>query len=171
MRCRQNWSESCENTLNEQIKTEYTASYKYHQIAAFFYRDDIGLNKLGDYFNKASLEEREHADKFLKYQTMRGGVAKLQTLPIEELDFSLNNVESVRQSLCLALQLEKKVNESLINLHKVAEEAGDAQFSDFIEGEFLNEQVEAISDISKKISQLEMIGDDGHGVWHFVQDL
>ena len=71
----------------------------------------------------------------------------------------------------LPLQLEKKVNESLINLHKVAEEAGDAQFSDFIEGEFLNEQVEAISDISKKISQLEMIGDDGHGVWHFVQDL
>ena len=98
MRCRQNWSESCENTLNEQIKTEYTASYKYHQIAAFFYRDDIGLNKLGDYFNKASLEEREHADKFLKYQTMRGGVAKLQTLPIEELDL-ISNIQS-KYMLC-----------------------------------------------------------------------
>lgn len=171
MKCRQNWSKSCENTLNEQIKMEYTASYKYHQIASFFYRDDIGLNKLGDYFNKASLEEREHADKFLKYQTMRGGVVKLQTLPIEELELSLNNIESVRQSFCLALHLERTVNESLLKLHKVADEAGDAQFSDFIEGEFLNEQVEAISDISKKISQLEMIGDDGHGVWHFVQDL
>ena len=45
MKCRQNWSSNCENSLNEQIKTEYRASYKYHQIASFFYRDDVGLDK------------------------------------------------------------------------------------------------------------------------------
>ena len=92
-------------------------------------------------------------------------------MPIEELDLSLNNNESVLQGFTLALGLEKSVNQSLINLHKVAEESNDGQFADFIEGEFLNEQVEAISDLSKKISQLEMIGDDGFGILSFVKNL
>ena len=37
-----------------------------------------------------------------------------------------------------------------------------------LEGEFLEEQVEAIADISRKISQLRLIGEDGHGIWNFV---
>ena len=71
----------------------------------------------------------------------------------------------------LALELEESVNRELIKLHKVAEEAGDAQFSDFLEGEFLEEQVEAIADLSRVVSQLKLIGDDGHGVWALVNNL
>ena len=41
----------------------------------------------------------------------------------------------------MALQLERDVNQSLLELHDLAEKNADAQFSDFIEGEFLKEQV------------------------------
>jgi ferritin heavy chain len=41
----------------------------------------------------------------------------------------------------LALCLEKLTNEKLLALHKVAEEANDPQMTDFIEGNFLEEQV------------------------------
>jgi hypothetical protein len=39
------------------------------------------------------------------------------------------------------------VNESLLGLHKVAGEKGDAHLCDFLESEFLNEQVESIKKV------------------------
>ena len=63
------------------------------------------------------------------------------------------------------------MNRQLIKLHKIAEECCDAQFSDFLEGEFLKEQVEAIADLSRVVSQLNLIGDDGHGIWALVNNL
>lgn len=166
MSVRETWSNSCENAVNDQIRVEYMASYHYHLLASYFYRLDVGLIKLGDYFNEASKEEREHADKLMRYQCMRGGMVKLNTLPVPDLN--LQKEKDVLESFNLALSLEQSVNKKLLELHKVAEEAGDAQFSDYLEGEFLEEQVEAIADLSRKISQLELIGQDGHGIWSFV---
>ena len=169
MPAKDTWSDVCEAALNEQIKVEYLASYHYHLLASHFYTLDSGLQKLGDYYNKASLEEREHADKFMKYQTMRGGKVQLYNLNVPDLN--LTSGSDVKQSFELALELEESVNRQLIKLHKVAEESNDAQFADFLEGEFLKEQVEAIADLSRILSQLKMIGDDGHGVWALVNNL
>ncbi|KAG1365644.1 Ferritin [Cocos nucifera] len=66
----------------------------------------------------------------------------------------------------LALSLEKLTNEKLLNLHSVAEKCNDPQMVDFIESEFLGEQVEAIKKISEYVAQLRRVG-KGHGVWHF----
>ncbi len=166
---RQNWSEECEVALNEQIRTEYRASLQYHVLAAYFYRDDIGLMKLGDFYNKRSKEEREHADELMRYQTMRGGVVKLITLPVEEL--TLLKEKCILQSFRIALEQERTVNQKLLELHAVASKNNDPQFSDYIEGTFLKEQVEDISFLSKSISTLEMYGHDFHGAWHFVESL
>ncbi|GMH30021.1 hypothetical protein Nepgr_031864 [Nepenthes gracilis] len=70
----------------------------------------------------------------------------------------------------LALSLEKLVNEKLLKLQSVAEENNDPQMQDFIESEFLAEQVEAIKKISEYVTQLRMVS-QGHGVWHFDQML
>merc|ERR1712113_518703 len=59
-----------------------------------------------------------------------------------------------------SLDLEKKVHEALLDLHKVADSHGDAQLTDFIEGEYLKEQVEAqkeIGDLITKMIGLEML--------------
>lgn len=71
MRGRQNWSEECENKLNQQINTELEASYAYMQMASYFMRQNVGVDKLVKYFSNASMEEREHAEKFIKYQNIR----------------------------------------------------------------------------------------------------
>ena len=70
----------------------------------------------------------------------------------------------------LALSLEKLTNEKLLSLHSVADRNNDPQMADFIENEFLTEQVEAIKKISEYVAQLRMVG-KGHGVWHFDQML
>lgn len=55
------------------------------------------------------------------------------------------------------------VNKSLLNLHKVAEENNDPQLCDFIESEYLQEQVEAIKKIADLVTQLNRVGGDGLG--------
>ena len=146
MNCRQNWSEKSEVELNKQISREYQASLSYHVLSNYFNRDDIGLNKLVDYFNKASLEEREHADKLMNYQSMRGGIVKLSS--IDPLTIELDKSNDIIEAFQIALELEKTINNDLLELHKIADEEGDPQFCDYLEGEFLKEQVESISEIS-----------------------
>merc|ERR1712107_684648 len=43
-----------------------------------------------------------------------------------------------------ALELEKTVNQSLLDIHKVAGDKGDGHLCDFLESEYLSEQVEGI---------------------------
>ena len=168
-RCRQNWSKLCEKTLNDQINLELLASYTYLFLSTYFGRDDVALNPLVEYFNKASLEEREHAFKLIEYQNKRGGIVELDVIACPTINFKTKN--NVMEAFEFSLQLEKKVNKSLLDLHKIGESENDPQFCDYIEGEFLNEQMEANSDLSKIITQIEMIGDDGHGIWEFVQKI
>ena len=172
MNCRQNWSVKSELELNKQINREYKASLSYHVLSNYFNRDDIGLNKLVDYFNKASLEEREHADKLMNYQSMRGGIVNLSI--IEPLTIELDKSNDIISAFQIALELEKTINSHLLNLHQISEEENDPQFCDYLEAEFLKEQVESISDISKIISVLNRLSgsnNDQHAIWNFIQTL
>ncbi|KAJ8540476.1 hypothetical protein K7X08_030395 [Anisodus acutangulus] len=53
---------------------------------------------------------------------------------------------------------------------KVATRNNDVQLADFVESEYLQEQVESIKKISEYVAQLRRVG-KGHGVWHFDQML
>ena len=167
MKCRQNWSKECEDELNNQINREYQASLSYHVISTYFNRDDIGLQKLVDYFNKASLEEREHADKLMNYQNMRGGVVKIESIKPSKIELGLPN--DILSAFTKALEMEKEINQHLLDLHKIAE--NDPQFCDYLEGEFLKEQVEAISELSKIISVIERFNGDQHAIWNYIETL
>merc|ERR1712031_101370 len=70
---RQNFSEKTEETLNAHINMELYASYVYQAAARHFQRDDVALFGFAKYFQHNSDEEREHAEKFQKYQVLRGG--------------------------------------------------------------------------------------------------
>ena len=169
---KQNWSNDCENAVNNQIDLEYYASHYYHLLYCFFRRDDIGLEKIANYFKKASEEEREHAEKLMDYQTLRGG--RVVFKGVKEIELSLEDhiraKSHIKEAFCLALGLEKTVNQSLLNIHRLASEKEDPQFTDFLEGEYLKEQVEANYELSKIISQLELIGNDGAGLWNFAHN-
>lgn len=49
------------------------------------------------------------------------------------------------QAMQSALELEKHVNQALLDLHKTADSHGDAQMCDFIEANYLTEQVSFIT--------------------------
>ncbi|GAY32104.1 hypothetical protein CUMW_000630 [Citrus unshiu] len=223
---RQKYEDECEAAINEQINVEYNVSYVYHALYAYFDRDNIALRGLAKFFKESSEEEREHAEKFMEYQNLRGGKVKLHSImqPPSEFDhaekgdalygkfsgltaalnhliYSISRLKSynvillvmvrsnvnpdfdvlwlVDSAMELALSLEKLTNEKLLSLRSVADRNNDPQMGDFVESEFLGEQVsfdfdsssvEAINKIAKYVSQLRMVG-KGHGVWHFDQML
>ncbi|XP_058748220.1 ferritin-2, chloroplastic-like [Vicia villosa] len=159
-----------EAAVNEQINVEYNVSYVYHALYAYFDRDNVALRGLAKFFKESSEEEREHAEKLMEYQNKRGGKVKLQSIVMPLSEFDHADKGDALHAMELALSLEKLTNEKLLNLHSVASKNGDVQLADFVESQFLGEQVEAIKKISEYVAQLRRVG-KGHGVWHFDQVL
>merc|ERR1712137_508830 len=67
-KCRQNYHEECEAAINKQINMELFASYSYTALSSHFSRDDVSLQGFAKFFKDSSNEERDHAEKFMKYQ-------------------------------------------------------------------------------------------------------
>ncbi|KAL3652261.1 2Fe-2S ferredoxin [Castilleja foliolosa] len=158
---RQKFSDDSEAAINEQINVEYNVSYVYHAMFAYFDRDNVALKGLANFFKESSIEEREHAEKLMEYQNKRGGKVKLQSVVMPFSEFEHAEKGDALYAMELALSLEKLTNEKLLNLHAAASRNNDVQLTDFVESEFLVEQVESIKKISEYVAQLRRVG-KGH---------
>merc|ERR1712168_66413 len=138
-RIRQNYHEDAEALVNKQINMEFYTSYVYLSMASYFNRDEQALHGFASFFRKQSDEERAHGIKLMDYQAKRGGT------PIDAME--------------AALELEKTVNQSLLDMHKVVGDKGDAHLCDFLESEYLNEQVDSIKEIADMITKIKRAGD------------
>ena len=118
------------------------------------------------YYNKQAAEEREHAQKFINYMSIRGGCCQFRSIKEKPADWksALNILES-------ALDMEQSVNASLLRLHAIAEKHKDPALEDFLESEFLKDQVEDIKTAADLITQLKRAGDEGLGLYLFDQQL
>merc|ERR1712038_956912 len=123
------------------------------------------LPKTAAHFAKESEEEREHGMKLMAYQSKRGGRCVFQDIakPVNmEWGTCLEAMEA-------ALELEKMVNQSLLELTKAAEDKDDSNLSDFVD-EFLEEQVASIKSIGDTITKLKRVG-DGLGLFLFDKEM
>lgn len=126
----------------------------------------MALKGFSKFFKKSSDEEREHAEKLMEFQNQRGGRIVLQDIKRPEKDDWGSGLDAMKA----ALALEKSVNKSLLDLHKVAETHDDPQMQGFLEGNYLQEQVEAIKELGDYVTNLTRVG-PGHGEWHFDREL
>ncbi|KAL6533081.1 2Fe-2S ferredoxin [Orobanche minor] len=85
---RHKYADESEAAINEQINVEYSVSYVYHAMFAYFDRDNVALKGFANFFKESSAEERGHAEKLMEYQNKRGGNVKLQSMlmPLSEFD-------------------------------------------------------------------------------------
>lgn len=164
--CRQNYHSECEAAINKQINLELYASYVYQSMAFYFDRDDVALCGFHKYFKECSEEERGHAEKLMKFQNKRGGRIVLQTIARPDRDEWGSGLEAMQA----ALALEKNVNQALLDLHKIGDTHTDPNLMDFLEEEFLEEQVESIKKIADHITNLKRCG-GGLGEYMYSKDL
>jgi ferritin heavy chain len=164
---RQNFHAETEKAINAQINLELYASYVYQSMAFYFDRDDVALPGFSHLFEHDSEEEREHAEKFMKYLNKRGGRIILQDVKRPDRDEWGNGLNALQ----IALDLEKKVNQSLLDLHALATTHNDPHLTDFLEGEFLDHQVDAIKELGDRITRLKRAGPEGLGEYIYDKDL
>jgi len=151
---RQNYHQECEAGVNKQINLELYASYVYLSMSYHFDRDDVALPNFAKYFKKMSDEEREHAMKFMDFQNKRGGRVVLQNISKPERDEWGTGLDAMQASLAL----EKNVNEALLELHKLATNHQDNHMTDFLEENYLKEQVESIKELADHVTNLKRVG-------------
>uniref|UniRef100_A0A8D0G9H5 Ferritin n=1 Tax=Sphenodon punctatus TaxID=8508 RepID=A0A8D0G9H5_SPHPU len=163
---RQNFHAECEAAVSRMVNLELYASYVYLSMSYYFDRDDVALRHMAKFLKDQSHEEREHAEKFLRYQNKRGGRIVLQDVKKPEHDDWGNSLEALQ----CALQLEKTVNQALLNLHNLATEKGDPHLCDFLESEYLDEQVKAIKQLGDHLTNLKRLGVPQNGEGEYLFD-
>uniref|UniRef100_A0A8D0BGY3 Ferritin n=1 Tax=Salvator merianae TaxID=96440 RepID=A0A8D0BGY3_SALMN len=122
---RQNYHTESEAGVNRLVNRFLQASYSYLSLEFYFNRDDVALSKFSSFFHHLSEEKHEQAEKFLAFQNRRGGRAVLQDVKKPELDEWKNGLAAME----FALQLEKSVNQALLDLHQVASRHTDPHVS------------------------------------------
>jgi len=160
----------CEAAINEQINIEYNVSYIYHSLYAYFKRDNVALPGMAAFFKAGSEEEREHVELLMDYQNKRGGRVTLRSILMPEVEFDHPEKGEALYAMELALSLEKLNFQKLRELHAVAAKHEDPSMTDFIEGELLAEQEQAVLQVSQYVSQLRRVG-KGLGVFQFDKEL
>eukprot|EP00170_Pyropia_yezoensis_P004018 contig_16570_g4029 len=164
------FSQACQDAVNNQIQVEYTASYAYHAMFAYFNRDTVALPGFAKYFEEQSLEERTHADEFMRYMNKRGGQVVLKPLAVPSMSF--NNTDGTSDAVYamdLHLQLEKFVWAKLEEVAAAANADNDLSLADLID-DYVQEQVQAVKKAADMVAQLKRVGTP-HGVWHFDQEV
>ncbi|XP_065423078.1 ferritin heavy chain A-like isoform X3 [Chrysemys picta bellii] len=122
----------------------------------YFDHDDVALRHMLQVLKEPSQEKREHAEKFLTYQNKRGGRIVLQDIQKPERDEWGNSQE--------ALQLEKTLNQAL------ATEKNDPHLCDFLESEYLEEQVKGIKQLGDHLTNLKHLGVPQKGMGEYLFD-
>jgi len=148
------FTNSTEQEINKQINRELFAHYTYLSMAFHFQRDDIYLPNFAKFFKAQAEEEHKHAQLLMDYQNKRGGRIKLNSIRKPCKDQWGSGLSAMED----ALTLEKDIYDALMGLHHHASEMNDAQMQDFIEGNFLGEQIDSIQQLSKYVNTLKRLG-------------
>ena len=93
--------------------------------AFHFERDDVAMPGLAKYMRKSSDEKVEHAQTLMKYQNDRGGEISLEDIKRP----TKANWGSALDALKVALDIEKKIRERQLDLHKIASKHQDYDVS------------------------------------------
>lgn len=156
-------SKKMEDALNAQVNAEFWSAYLYLSMSAHFAND--GKAGFAHWFKLQFDEEQEHALKIFEYIVSRGGTSKLE--PIAKVQQSW---ESPLDAFKDTLKHEKVVTEKIHDLVTLATEEKDYATISFLKW-FVDEQVEEEDTAQGYIDALEMIKDNGFGIYQMDKEL
>lgn len=139
--------------INAQVGNELLASHQYIAIATYF--DDEGLPALAQHFYKQSLEERDHAMRFIKMLLDARAAVKIPAVPAPKFGF-----KSAAEAVKLALDSEMRVTAQIDALMDQAIADKDHGSKNALEW-FVNEQREEMSSMDTLLRMVKRAGESG----------
>ncbi len=149
-----------ENALNDQMNKEFYSYYLYISMAAHF--DSNNMKGFGHWLKTQAKEEVSHAMKLYEYLLSRGGKVILQSIEAPPSDWKGH--KDVFED---AYRHEQKVTGLITKLIELAKSEKDHPTEVFLQW-FVSEQVEEEATAHEVLQKLQLIGDDGSGL--FVLD-
>ncbi|KAG3271889.1 ferritin heavy chain [Ictidomys tridecemlineatus] len=147
---RHNYHPDCEAAINSQIQLQLYASYVYLSMAFYCDRHEVALEHFSSFFLRRSHEWRDRAEKLMELQNQRGGRVHLHNITKPDRD----DWQSGLQAMECALHLEKNINQSLLELHRLGTEKGDPHLCHFLQRHFLHQQVLIIRELGDYLTNL-----------------
>uniref|UniRef100_A0A8C6F692 Ferritin n=1 Tax=Monodon monoceros TaxID=40151 RepID=A0A8C6F692_MONMO len=150
---RQNYSTEVEATVNRLVNMHLWASYTYLSLGFYFDRDDVALEGVGHFFRELAEEKHESAERLLKMQNQRGGRAHFQDLQKPSQD----EWGKTQDAMEAAINMDKNLNQALLDLHALACARADPHLCDFLESHFLDEEVKLIKKMGDHLTNLHRL--------------
>ncbi|CAA6806229.1 MAG: Ferritin [uncultured Sulfurovum sp.] len=149
--------------LNNQLNKEFHSAYIYLGMSA--YASANGFNGCAKWFNLQYQEEIVHAMKLFRYLEEQNANIKLKD--IKALNVKSDSIVEVFKS---AYKHEQKMTKALNNLSDLAMKQKDHATYSLLQW-YINEQVEEEALFNEIIDKLEMVGNDGYGLYSIDQEL
>ena len=145
-------SKTMNAALNRQVGNEFAASLQYISIAA--HCSSEGLPVFSEHFHRQSMEEREHAMRFIKYILDAGGRVEIPAIPAPQATFT-----TIESAVALSLEQEKQVTSQINELTELSIKESDHITQTFLAW-FLKEQLEEVSSMDNLLKMVQRSGED-----------
>jgi ferritin len=149
--------------LNDQLQAEFFSAYLYLSMAAYF--EEKNLEGMANWMNVQFQEEQTHALKFYRYIVERGGRVELQALEKPKHEWA-SPLAAFEESLAHEKMISGRIND----LAELAISEKDHATHNMLQW-FIAEQVEEEAHVDAIVSQLRMVGDQGHGLFMIDREL
>ena len=146
-----------ETALNQQINAELWSAYLYLSMSCDM--EDKGYEGFASWFKLQAKEEYEHATRFMKFISERGG--KINLMPIEKVK---QEWVSPQDAFAETLKHEKVITEYIHNLMEIAVELKDYATQSLLRW-FIDEQVEEESTAANILEKLKRIENSPAGLY------
>ena len=144
-------SEKLAQAFNQQIANEFGASMQYMSIAAHFNHRNLTL--LSKLFLEQAEEEREHAQKFVKYLFDTKADVRIPAIPAATPTFP-----SAEAAVEAALNWEHEVTRQIIGLMELAVQESDYLAQSFLQW-FVDEQLEEVAKMDRLLGVIRQSGE------------
>ena len=156
-------NKSIQKALNQQVELEASSSQFYLAMASW--SETNGLTGAASFLYQHSDEERFHMLKLVKFINERGGTALIPALSQPPVIF--NGLKDLFENL---MEHELNVTDSINNIVDLCLSEKDYTTHNFMQW-YVAEQLEEEALARTIIDKLNMIGDDGGGLYMFDRDL
>ena len=156
-------SEKLQQSLNDQLNSEFFSAYTYLSLAAYF--EDLDLNGFAHWMKLQYQEELMHAEKVYAFINDRDGRVYLQALAAPHSEW-----DSPLAAFKYALERERDLSERIYAVVDDALAERDHATHTFMQW-FVNEQVEEEAIIRDIISDMERIAESRDGLFLMDRDL
>ena len=152
-----------EKALNEQVNVEMWSAYLYLSMAAYCH--SIRYTGMGSWFEVQFKEEQDHAKILFNYIIRRDGRVEL-----ESLDSVPKEWKSLHDIFESTLKHEQEITAKINNLVSLAKANKDYATESLLQW-FIDEQVEEEDNARDIIDKLDMIKDNGFGIYMLEREL